>query len=47
MLQELNCLEKTLCKILINSTIPNHIAFIMDGNRRYATNLGKKGLKGH
>lgn len=30
--------EKFIAKILCTGQIPNHVAFIMDGNRRYASN---------
>jgi len=32
--------EKLLAKILKTGQIPNHVAFIMDGNRRYASSNG-------
>lgn len=34
--------EKWILNILKQGKIPNHIAFIMDGNRRHATSLGLK-----
>ena len=39
--------EKFLLNILKRGPIPRHIAFIMDGNRRYATNKGMKKTQGH
>jgi len=36
-----------LLSTLARGPIPNHIAFIMDGNRRYARTRGKKGHEGH
>lgn len=41
---KLGFIESTLCKILKYGRIPKHIGFIMDGNRRYAKNIGKRGL---
>lgn len=35
-MESLNCLEKTICKILKAGEIPRHMGFIMDGNRRHA-----------
>lgn len=36
MLGQLSLLERVCCSIIKCGNIPNHIAFIMDGNRRYA-----------
>lgn len=36
-----------LLDILATGPVPRHIAFIMDGNRRYARRLGKEGKDGH
>ena len=44
---ELSCLEKTAIKILRQGKIPRHIAFIMDGNRRFAKKEKKESLSGH
>lgn len=44
---ELNCLEKTVIKVMKQGHVPQHIAFIMDGNRRYAKNINKQTLSGH
>jgi ditrans,polycis-polyprenyl diphosphate synthase len=44
---ELSCLEKLAIKVLRKGHVPEHIAFIMDGNRRYAKNEKKKALSGH
>lgn len=35
-MESLSCLEKLVCKVLKAGDIPNHIGFIMDGNRRFA-----------
>lgn len=37
----------TLLNVLATGPIPRHIAFEMDGNRRYARRLGKEGKDGH
>jgi len=40
--------ESSLRKEVMNGDIPNHIAIIMDGNRRYAEEvLGEPTIKGH
>mmetsp|Transcript_70491 Transcript_70491/g.82122 ORF Transcript_70491/g.82122 Transcript_70491/m.82122 type:complete len:263 (-) Transcript_70491:95-883(-) len=39
--------EKFVVNILKQGSVPNHIAFIMDGNRRSATKKGLKKSKGH
>lgn len=39
--------ERRLKTEILNSEIPNHIAVIMDGNRRYAGQLGKARSFGH
>jgi len=39
--------ERLICKILKTGPIPEHIAFIMDGNRRHATRIGLKKTQGH
>ena len=36
-----------LLDILATGPMPRHIAFVMDGNRRYARRLGKQGKEGH
>ena len=36
-----------IIKILQSGPTPQHIAFIMDGNRRFATNLNKSITAGH
>ncbi|KAF8517522.1 Decaprenyl diphosphate synthase-like protein [Hysterangium stoloniferum] len=40
-------LQRILLDALASGPIPNHIAFITDGNRRYARRLGKPGYEGH
>lgn len=39
--------EKKLLKDIQKSNLPNHIAIIMDGNRRYGDTLGLLGFNGH
>ncbi|KAF8548175.1 Di-trans-poly-cis-decaprenylcistransferase [Imleria badia] len=36
-----------LLDILATGPMPKHVAFVMDGNRRYARSLGKQGKEGH
>ena len=36
-----------ITKVLHSGPTPQHIAFIMDGNRRFATNLNKSITSGH
>ncbi|KAI6139393.1 putative undecaprenyl diphosphate synthase-domain-containing protein [Pisolithus tinctorius] len=36
-----------LLSIIATGPVPRHIAFEMDGNRRYARRLGKEGKQGH
>lgn len=44
---ELSCLEKSAIKVLRQGKVPRHIAFIMDGNRRFAKKEKKESLSGH
>ncbi len=44
---ELNCLEKLAIKVLKEGHIPEHVAFIMDGNRRFGKTEKKGALSGH
>jgi len=39
--------EKRLMDIVSSGKIPNHVAIIMDGNRRYAQDLGLDPVQGH
>lgn len=39
--------ERMACNIIKAGTIPNHVAFIMDGNRRYAQKAGLAKVDGH
>lgn len=39
--------EKRLMEIVKSGKIPKHVAIIMDGNRRYAQNLGLDPIEGH
>jgi len=40
-------LSYLLLAIIATGPVPRHIAFEMDGNRRYARRLGKEGKEGH
>ncbi|KPM03857.1 dehydrodolichyl diphosphate synthase-like protein [Sarcoptes scabiei] len=40
-------LERIVIKILSHGPMPKHVAFIMDGNRRYATKLNEEKSLGH
>jgi tritrans,polycis-undecaprenyl-diphosphate synthase [geranylgeranyl-diphosphate specific] len=39
--------EERLKKLVLENPVPKHVAIIMDGNRRYATEDGKKAIEGH
>lgn len=43
----LNWLENLACSIIKCGYIPKHVAFIMDGNRRYAQKAGVEKADGH
>lgn len=43
----LNCLQYLAVKILRSGQIPRHVAFIMDGNRRYANKQHVEKVQGH
>ncbi|XP_012263743.1 dehydrodolichyl diphosphate synthase complex subunit DHDDS [Athalia rosae] len=43
----LNWLQLLAVKILKSGCVPKHVAFIMDGNRRYANRNGVKKIDGH
>lgn len=47
MATELNWFESLVCSILQCGAIPKHIAFIMDGNRRYANKTNILRAEGH
>ncbi len=40
-------IRRVLLGVLKAGPIPHHVAFIMDGNRRYARNKGVKVIQGH
>ena len=40
-------IRRALLGILKSGPIPRHVAFIMDGNRRYARNKGVRVIQGH
>jgi Putative undecaprenyl diphosphate synthase len=39
--------EQVILKVLASGPIPKHVAFVMDGNRRYARKEHKQTLQGH
>lgn len=39
--------ERIATAVLRQGAIPTHVAFIMDGNRRYAKEHGKTKVEGH
>jgi tritrans,polycis-undecaprenyl-diphosphate synthase [geranylgeranyl-diphosphate specific] len=39
--------EERLKTLVLQNPIPKHIAIIMDGNRRYALDIGKTSMEGH
>ncbi|KAF8499934.1 Decaprenyl diphosphate synthase-like protein [Gautieria morchelliformis] len=43
----LDLVQRLLLWILASGPVPNHIAFVMDGNRRYARSKGKPIRDGH
>lgn len=43
----LSILQQLAVKIVRSGRVPRHVAFIMDGNRRYASKLQVQGLEGH
>lgn len=44
---ELTAFEKLALNVMKQGHVPEHIAFIMDGNRRFAQNKHSKALSGH
>ena len=44
---KLSFLQKLAIKILKQGPVPNHVAFIMDGNRRWATKQNSEKHLGH
>ncbi len=40
-------IRRVLLGVLKAGPIPRHVAFIMDGNRRYARNKGVRVIQGH
>jgi len=44
---ELTSLEKLSLNVMKQGHVPEHIAFIMDGNRRFAKDKHSKALSGH
>lgn len=43
----LTWLQTLVIKIMKTGLVPKHVAFIMDGNRRYANKTGVKKIEGH
>ena len=43
----LDRVQRALLTVLRAGPIPQHVAFVMDGNRRYARNKGMKVIQGH
>lgn len=43
----LDFLQRLLLWIIASGPVPDHIAFVMDGNRRYAGRRGKPVTEGH
>lgn len=39
--------RNVLCAVLAAGPIPRHVAFVMDGNRRYARSRHKRVQEGH
>lgn len=44
---KLTWFEKIFCRVMAQGRLPKHIAFIMDGNRRFAKSLNKSAIEGH
>lgn len=44
---KLNFLERLAIKVIKQGPVPQHVAFIMDGNRRWATRLNLNKSDGH
>jgi ditrans,polycis-polyprenyl diphosphate synthase len=42
-----NNVRELLLASLRQGPVPQHIAFVMDGNRRYAKNKKKEAIEGH
>ncbi len=39
--------EERLKKLVLENPVPRHVAIIMDGNRRFATEEGRRPIEGH
>jgi undecaprenyl diphosphate synthase len=43
----LKCVRRLVSVLLAGQPLPKHVAFIPDGNRRFAAQLGLKSIVGH
>jgi ditrans,polycis-polyprenyl diphosphate synthase len=43
----MNILERTLISVLAAGPVPQHIGFVMDGNRRFARRMNREIKEGH
>lgn len=43
----MNWTQRAVLNVVKAGSVPSHIAFIMDGNRRWATDRGKRKTEGH